>query len=83
MDGTKLAIGGFNTASYLGGGMTSQGLNNNIALAVYWRTAATVSATANGSSIYYVNDTTPIAWNTDGEMSIQFTVPIAGWGVTD
>jgi hypothetical protein len=66
----------------VGHGMTEQGLNNNIALAAYTRGATTVSATANGASTYYVNDSVPFAWGIGGAMTIAFTIPVVGWTAT-
>jgi hypothetical protein len=66
----------------VGHGMTEQGLSNNIALAAYTRSATTVSATANGASTYYVNDSVPFAWGNGGAMTIAFTIPVVGWTAT-
>ena len=84
VDSAKLGIGQvLNTGDYVGGGVAGQGPSNAFALSVYVRTPTTVSASANASSIYYINDTTPLTWSTSGAMAIQFTVPIAGWDATD
>ena len=68
---------------YLGGGMTNQGLGNNVALSVYDRSPTTVSLTANGAVTYYVNDTVPFLWggSDTGYVYFRFTAPIDGWDV--
>jgi hypothetical protein len=66
----------------VGHGMTGQGIGNNIALAVYARSATTISATANGAGSYYINDTVPFAWGAGGSIDMSFTIPVAGWTAT-
>jgi hypothetical protein len=68
---------GFSTI--LGGGATSQGLNHNFALEVYQVNGSLISATANGASTYYMNDSVPIAWAAGSIIELYFTVPILGW----
>jgi hypothetical protein len=68
--------------SIVGGGIVQQGANNNVALATYARNTTSVAAIPNGGSIYYVNDTVPIAFGAGGSINLFFTVPIAGWDVT-
>lgn len=77
--GVTVDMTGATGATIVGGGMTGQGPNNNVALGVYVRSANTVSATGNGASSYYINDTQPFAWTNGGSLAIYFTVPIVEW----
>lgn len=78
IDTTKLTC----ATCIVGSGMAELGASNNFALAVYVRSTKGVSATANGASNYYINDTTPFAWANGAGANFVFTVPIAGWTVS-
>ncbi len=84
VDSAKLSYGQpLSTANHVGAGMAGKGVNNNTMLAVYVRSTTTVSATAHGAPVYYISDSVPFAWSLDDGMAIKFTVPIAGWDVTN
>jgi hypothetical protein len=75
MDDAKLVDGG----GTLGFGTTEKGPANNAALTVWRRSGTTVSASASGASLYYVNDTIPFAVGSGSYFTLHFIVPIQGW----
>jgi hypothetical protein len=78
IDDSKLADGG----GALGFGSVESGPSNVATLYAWRRSATTVSASANGGSVYYVNDTVPFTVGNGSYFSLHFVVPIQGWDTT-
>jgi hypothetical protein len=65
----------------IGGGLAQQGIQN-FALGPYIRSSKGVSASGAGAASSFINDTTPVAFEAGGVITLFFTVPIHGWTVT-
>jgi hypothetical protein len=55
-------------------------IRQSVTLDVYARTDHSVSAT--GENFWYINDTTPLAFDNGFGIALEFTVPIVGWTAT-
>ncbi len=64
-----------------GGGFSQHG-NLNIPLGVYVRNPNSVSAVAGGNNFFYLNDSHPAAFDAGSSISLFFSVPVVGYGVT-
>jgi len=65
----------------IGGGLAQQSNLQNFALGAYISNRDTVSASP-ASDSDFINETSPVAFDAGGQVTLYFTVPIKGWTVT-